>query len=107
MLDPFAGGGAFPLEALRLGCEAHAVDINPVAHLIQLCTLVFPQRFGKPNSRPIPDYILRLVAHNKAEKRAKGQVSADLFASSDAVETSTDLIPDVDITEADYLRKAP
>jgi putative DNA methylase len=37
VLDPFAGGGAIPLEALRLGCEAHAVDLNPVAHLIELC----------------------------------------------------------------------
>jgi putative DNA methylase len=47
VLDMFAGGGAIPLEALRLGCEAHALDLNPVAHIIQLCTLVYPQRFGK------------------------------------------------------------
>ena len=46
VLDMFAGGGAIPLEALRLGCETYAVDLNPVAHLIQLCTLVYPQRFG-------------------------------------------------------------
>ncbi len=46
MLDLFAGGGAIPLEAARLGCESHAVDYNPVAHLIQLCTLVYPQTFG-------------------------------------------------------------
>lgn len=46
VLDPFAGGGAIPLEALRLGCSAFAVDLNPVAHLIQLCTLTYPQRFG-------------------------------------------------------------
>lgn len=31
VLDPFAGGGAIPLEAMRLGCEATAIDINPVA----------------------------------------------------------------------------
>jgi len=37
------------LEALRLGCEAHAIDLNPVAHIIQLCTLVYPQKFGKPD----------------------------------------------------------
>jgi putative DNA methylase len=48
VLDMFAGGGAIPLEALRLGCEAYALDLNPVAHIIQLCTLVYPQRFGKP-----------------------------------------------------------
>ena len=46
VLDPFAGGGSIPLEAARLGCESHAVDYNPVAHLIELCTLVYPQRFG-------------------------------------------------------------
>jgi putative DNA methylase len=41
--------GAIPLEALRLGCEAYALDLNPVAHLIQLCTLVYPQQFGAPD----------------------------------------------------------
>ncbi len=30
VLDPFAGGGAIPLEALRLGCETYALDYNPV-----------------------------------------------------------------------------
>lgn len=49
VLDMFAGGGAIPLEALRLGCEAYALDLNPVAHIIQLCTLVYPQRYGKPD----------------------------------------------------------
>ena len=49
VLDMFAGGGAIPLEALRLGCEAHALDLNPVAHFIELCTLVYPQKFGKPD----------------------------------------------------------
>ena len=46
VLDMFAGGGAIPLEALRLGCESYALDYNPVAYLIELCTLVYPQRFG-------------------------------------------------------------
>jgi putative DNA methylase len=50
VLDMFAGGGAIPLEALRLGCEAYANDLNPVAHIIQLCTLVYPQKFGKPDA---------------------------------------------------------
>jgi putative DNA methylase len=51
VLDMFAGGGAIPLEALRLGCEAYALDLNPVAHVIQLCTLVYPQKFGKPDPK--------------------------------------------------------
>lgn len=46
VLDCFAGGGAIPLEALRLGCDSTAVDLNPVAHLIEKCVLEYPQRFG-------------------------------------------------------------
>ncbi len=45
VLDMFAGGGAIPLEAARLGCEATAVELNPVAHLIERCMLEYPQRF--------------------------------------------------------------
>jgi putative DNA methylase len=47
LLDPFMGGGATGLESLRLGCETHAVELNPVAHLIELCTLVYPQKYGR------------------------------------------------------------
>src|SRR5437763_12513712 len=46
VLDMFAGGGSIPLEALRLGCESYAVKLNPVAHIIELCTLVYPQKYG-------------------------------------------------------------
>ena len=45
VLDLFAGGGAIPLEAARLGCEATAIELNPVAHLIERCMLEYPQRF--------------------------------------------------------------
>ncbi len=51
VLDCFAGGGAIPLEALRLGCETCALDYNPVAVLILTCVLVYPQRFGRPEKR--------------------------------------------------------
>ena len=47
VLDPFGGGGAIPLEALRLGCETYSSDLNPVAVLIQKCTLEFPQKYGR------------------------------------------------------------
>lgn len=50
VLDPFAGGGAIPLEALRLGCETYAGEYNPVAVLILKATLEFPQRYGKPKT---------------------------------------------------------
>lgn len=48
VLDPFGGGGSIPLEALRLGCEVYSGDYNPVAVLIQKCTLEYPQKYGKP-----------------------------------------------------------
>ena len=48
VFDPFAGGGAIPLEAARLGCRSFGNDINPVAHIIQKGSLEYPQRFGKP-----------------------------------------------------------
>lgn len=46
VLDPFSGGGAIPLEALRLGCETYANDYNPVAVLIERCSLEFPQKYN-------------------------------------------------------------
>jgi len=48
VLDPFSGGGAIPLEALRLGCKTYAGEYNPVAVLILKCTLEYPQKYGKP-----------------------------------------------------------
>lgn len=49
ILDPFAGGGTIPLEAQRLGLEAHASDLNPVAVLITKALIEIPPKFaGKP-----------------------------------------------------------
>ncbi|MYA17961.1 MAG: DUF1156 domain-containing protein, partial [Gammaproteobacteria bacterium] len=44
--DPFAGGGALPLEAQRLGLEAHASDLNPVAVLINKAMIEIPSKFA-------------------------------------------------------------
>ena len=46
VLDPTAGGGSIPLEALRLGFECVANDLNPVATLVLRSTVDFPRRFG-------------------------------------------------------------
>lgn len=46
VVDPFAGGGSIPLEALRLGCEAFASDLNPVACLILKVMLQDIPRYG-------------------------------------------------------------
>ena len=51
--DPFAGGGAIPLEAQRLGLEAFASDLNPVAVLINKAMIEIPPRFaGRPPVNP-------------------------------------------------------
>jgi putative DNA methylase len=62
ILDPFAGGGTIPLEAQRLGLEAHASDLNPVAVLINKALIEIPPKFsGKP---PVcPDVAKDQLAH--------------------------------------------
>ena len=51
--DPFAGGGSIPLEAQRLGLEAHASDLNPVAVLINKAMIEIPPKFaGRPPVNP-------------------------------------------------------
>src|SRR5439155_5408676 len=46
VLDPFCGGGSIPLEAQRLGLEAHASDLNPVAVLITKALIEIPPQFA-------------------------------------------------------------
>jgi putative DNA methylase len=53
VLDPFGGGGSIPLEAQRLGLEAHASDLNPVAVLISKALIQIPPKFaGRPPVNP-------------------------------------------------------
>jgi len=92
VLDPFAGGGAIPLEAMRLGCEATAIDINPVAWLILKCTLEYPQKHaGK--THPLPEFILEneefmnafykahphLIGRTKPTKKQLNEPQSNLF----------------------------
>ncbi|KKK58845.1 hypothetical protein LCGC14_3040320, partial [marine sediment metagenome] len=53
VLDPFGGGGSLPLEAARLGAEAHTLDLNPVAVLTMLATVDYPFRFATTQF-PVP-----------------------------------------------------
>ncbi|UZD66577.1 DUF1156 domain-containing protein [Marinobacter sp. AN1] len=54
--DPFAGGGAIPLEAQRLGLESYASDLNPVAVMINKAMIEIPPKFaGQPPVGPLPD----------------------------------------------------
>ena len=71
VLDPFAGGGAIPLEAMRLGCAVTAVDINPVAWFVLKCTLDYPRRLAG-ETRPLPAFALRDRAFMAAFLKARG-----------------------------------
>lgn len=100
VLDPFAGGGAIPLEAMRLGCETTAIDINPVAWFILKCTLEYPQKLaGK--TFPLPDFILdneefmtdfykahsHLIGRTKATKKQLKEQEETLWKSHQADNT--------------------
>lgn len=67
VLDPFGGGGAIPLEALRLGCETYSNDYNPVAVLIQKCTLEYPQKYGKTLKRKVREECLGKIIEVEKE----------------------------------------
>ncbi len=79
VLDPFAGGGAIPLEAMRLGCEATAVDINPVAWFILKCTLEYPQKLAG-QTRPLPDFAVQDAEFMREYFKAQGFAGAALEA---------------------------
>ncbi len=71
VLDPFAGGGAIPLEAMRLGCEVTAMDINPVAWFILKCTLEYPQKLAG-QTRRLPDFAVADRGFMESFLKAKG-----------------------------------
>ena len=81
VLDPFAGGGAIPLEAMRLGCDTTALDINPVAWFILKCTLEFPQKLAG-QTRELPEFILHDDAFmGEFFKKAKGYGKSEATAA--------------------------
>lgn len=70
VLDPFCGGGSIPLEAQRLGLEAHGSDLNPVAVLITKALIEIPPVFaGRP---PINPAAKKNLAHSGSWKGAQG-----------------------------------
>jgi len=81
VLDPFSGGGAIPLEAMRLGCDVTAVDINPVAWLVLRCTLEYPQRHANFN-RPLPAFVSTdetfMTGYLKAKDMTPAQIKRHL-----------------------------
>ncbi len=91
VLDPFAGGGSYPLEVLRLGCEAYANDYNPVAVLIEKATLEYPQKFGRPFVG-MPKWVKPKGAGDSG-KGKKGTESQPTLFSSSAMDTSESFNP--------------
>lgn len=66
VLDPFAGGGAIPVEAQRLGLDSHASDLNPVAVLINRALIEIPPKFS--DRTPVfPGAVSTQTAWRKAE----------------------------------------
>jgi len=88
LLDPFAGGGAIPLEGMRLGCEVTASDLNPVAWFVLKCTLELPQRFADERwdlpdfCKKWPDFVDDFTA-GKVKKRKR----SDLIDARDNEQT--------------------
>ncbi len=67
ILDPFAGGGSIPFEALRLGCNVVAVDYNPVAYLILKATLEYPKKYGMKLYYDVKKYANQIFNELKEE----------------------------------------
>ena len=98
VLDPFAGGGAIPLEAMRLGCAVTASDINPVAWLILKATLEYPHQFAD-KQWPLPDFVrnwpdfIEDFLAGKVKKRKRAQKSY----FSDPQQLKLMQLPDADL----------
>ncbi len=97
VLDPFAGGGAIPLEAMRLGCETTAIDINPVSWFILKCTLEYPQKFaGK--TRTLPSFALQNSEFMEEFLKGTGRVAKASKRKANATQPSLMEIPEADLS---------
>jgi len=100
--DPFAGGGAIPLEAQRLGLEAFASDLNPVAVLINKAMIEIPPKFaGRPPVGPIVgDRKLLEVEWTGAKGLAEDVRRYGAWMRAEAEKRIGHLYPQVEITKA-------
>jgi len=96
VLDPFAGGGAIPFEAMRLGCDVTAIDINPVAWFILKCTLEYPQRFAG-RKRPLPQFALESSEFMEEYWKAAGHGKKGRRAGEPSIQPSMLEAPEVDL----------
>ena len=99
LYDPFAGGGAIPLEAQRLGLEAFASDLNPVAVLINKAMIEIPPKFaGNP---PVhPDAKNPLMVWGGATGLAEDVRRYGEWMRSEAIKRIGNLYPSIEITKA-------
>lgn len=107
--DPFAGGGALPLEAQRLGLEAYASDLNPVAVLINKAMIEIPPKFaGKPPVNPESRKDKRLLEKqwHGAEGLAEDVRYYGKWMRDEAEKRIGHLYPKVEIT-ADMAKERP
>ena len=97
VLDPFAGGGAIPLEAMRLGCDVTAGDLNPVAWFILKCVLEYPQNLVGQTYQ-LPHFVLSErkfmegYLKTKAFKGAKLRAALQQFCHNAPSSIQPDLI---------------
>lgn len=98
VLDPFAGGGAIPLEAMRLGCDVTAVDINPVAWFILKCTLEYPNKVAGQR-RPLPPFAAEDPEFMASYLKARGLTAAQIRRSVRQIENAHAVLPHGSIVE--------
>lgn len=109
--DPFAGGGALPLEAQRLGLEAYASDLNPVAVLINKAMIEIPPKFA--GREPVNPHWQGTLPQEKAMREWKGAqgLAEDVryygqWMRDEAEKRIGHLYPKVEIT-AEMVRERP
>ncbi|WP_143592928.1 DUF1156 domain-containing protein, partial [Synechococcus sp. 8F6] len=97
--DPFAGGGALPLEAQRLGLEAYASDLNPVAVLINKAMIEIPPRFaGMPPVNPDSRHDLDVRQWKGAQGLAEDVLYYGKWMRDEAEKRIGHLYPKVEVT---------
>ena len=97
--DPFAGGGALPLEAQRLGLEAYASDLNPVAVLINKAMIEIPPKFaGKPPVNPASRHDLDVRQWKGAQGLAEDVRYYGQWMRDEAEKRIGHLYPKVEVT---------
>ena len=107
--DPFAGGGAIPLEAQRLGLETHATDLNPVAVLINKAMIEIPPRFA--GKRPVNPEARRGRGSTEAQWKGAAGLAEDVlyygkWMRDEAAKRIGHLYPKIDVT-AEMVQERP